>query len=134
MADTVDDVILRLPGQQACRASIRVSAARVTWPPAGSKARTRRSDTRLNMPRSSRTVVPLPVPRLMAVAGSGRLSNQVSAATCAVARGLNVPDTSSYQPPNGPRACRFQAARPPQRMAGCSTYLEGILRASYNAS
>src|SRR5580698_1483771 len=36
VADTVDDVVLRLPGQQACRAvDPGISAGRVTWPPSG---------------------------------------------------------------------------------------------------
>jgi len=36
VADTVDDVVLRLPGQQAGRAvDPGISAGRVTWPPSG---------------------------------------------------------------------------------------------------
>ena len=87
MPDALGDVVLRPPAQQPLRAAdASVGPATSPGREPASRASTGWSATWLNAARSSRTVVPVPVPRLMTMAGPGRASNRVSAATCAAAK------------------------------------------------
>ncbi len=76
----------RQPSSRSARSMRLQAPAASPGRRAASRTPTGRPVTRLNASSSSRTVVPVPVPRLMAVAGPGSASNRVSAATCAAAR------------------------------------------------